>query len=155
MYPYRSGDTVPTLESHRHWTPLDLEASSTVWSIERLRGYWGGTDFRVFFYRPQSARKPSTRSTNTTRACRVGWKIITACKYNLEHRKSSANGNAGICSHLPLPTTERDRSGRSRLTPSDEECVFAIRSRGLLPAGPSPCVLEIAANSTTQAPNQG
>ena len=28
-----------TLESERHWTPLDLEASSIVWSIKRLRGY--------------------------------------------------------------------------------------------------------------------
>ena len=28
-----------TLESERHWTPLDLEAGSIVWSIKRLRGY--------------------------------------------------------------------------------------------------------------------
>ena len=25
--------------SERHWTPLDLEAGSIVWSIKRLRGY--------------------------------------------------------------------------------------------------------------------
>ena len=30
-----------TLESERHWTPLDLEAGSIVWSIKRLRGYCG------------------------------------------------------------------------------------------------------------------
>ena len=28
-----------TIESERHWTPLDLEAGSIVWSIKRLRGY--------------------------------------------------------------------------------------------------------------------
>ena len=28
-----------TLNSERHWTPLDLEAGSTVWVIKRLRCY--------------------------------------------------------------------------------------------------------------------
>ena len=28
-----------TLDSERHWTPLDLEDGSTVWAIKRLRGY--------------------------------------------------------------------------------------------------------------------
>ena len=28
-----------TIESERHWTPFDLEASSIVWSIKRLRRY--------------------------------------------------------------------------------------------------------------------
>ena len=37
-----------TLDSERHWTPLDLEAGSIVWSIKRLRGYLWGTKFRIF-----------------------------------------------------------------------------------------------------------
>ena len=36
-----------TLESERHWTPLDLEAGGIVWSIKRLRGYFWGTTFRI------------------------------------------------------------------------------------------------------------
>ena len=55
----------------------------------------------------------------------------------LEYRKGSANGNADFFSHLPLPATERDRSGPSSLTPSDEERVFLIRAPGLLLGGPS------------------
>ena len=27
------------LDSERHWTPLDFEASSIVWAIKRFRGY--------------------------------------------------------------------------------------------------------------------
>ena len=37
-----------TLDSQRHWTPLDLEAGSIVSAIKRLRGYQWGTKFRIF-----------------------------------------------------------------------------------------------------------
>ena len=39
-----------TLDSERHWTPLDLEAGSIVWALKRLRGYLRGSKFRVFSY---------------------------------------------------------------------------------------------------------
>ena len=38
----------------------------------------------------------------------------------LEYRKGTANGNADLLSRLLLPASEDDRSGRSRLMPSDE-----------------------------------
>ena len=37
-----------TLDSERHWTPLDLEAGSIVWALKRLHGYLWGTTFRIF-----------------------------------------------------------------------------------------------------------
>ena len=37
-----------TLDSERHWTPVDLEAGSIVWALKRLRGYLWGTKFRIF-----------------------------------------------------------------------------------------------------------
>ncbi|WP_431195313.1 RNase H-like domain-containing protein [Alloalcanivorax venustensis] len=37
-----------TLDSERHWTPLDLEAGNIVWAIERLRGYLWGMKFQFF-----------------------------------------------------------------------------------------------------------
>ena len=37
-----------TLDSERHWTPLDLEAGGIVWAITHLRGYLWGTKFRIF-----------------------------------------------------------------------------------------------------------
>ena len=37
-----------TLDSERHWTPIDLDAGSIVGSIKRLRGYLWGTKFRIF-----------------------------------------------------------------------------------------------------------
>ena len=32
-----------TLDSERHWNPLDLDADGIVWAIKRLRGYLWGT----------------------------------------------------------------------------------------------------------------
>ena len=37
-----------TLDSERHWTPLDLEAGSIVWALKRFGGYLWGTKFRIF-----------------------------------------------------------------------------------------------------------
>ena len=39
-----------TIESERHWTPLDLQAGRIVWSIQRLRGYLWGNNFHIFLY---------------------------------------------------------------------------------------------------------
>ena len=36
-----------TLDSERHWTPLDLGAGSIVRALKRLRGCLGGTKFRI------------------------------------------------------------------------------------------------------------
>ena len=36
-----------TIESERHWTPLDLLAGRIVWSIKRLRGYLWGANFQT------------------------------------------------------------------------------------------------------------
>ena len=58
--------------------------------------------------------------------------FLTAYHYTLEYCKGSANGNADFLSRLPLPTSEDGRSGHSRLTPSDEECVYLIRVGGIL-----------------------
>ena len=53
-----------TIESERHWTPLDLESGSTIWSIKSFRGYLWGTNFA--FFRTATRSKASTRSSNTT-----------------------------------------------------------------------------------------
>ena len=45
-----------TLDSERHWTPLDLEAGIIVWALKRLRGYLLG-DHVSHIFRPQSSRK--------------------------------------------------------------------------------------------------
>ena len=62
--------------------------------------------------------------------------MLTAYRDTLEYLKDSANGNADFLSRLPLPASENDRSGRSRLTPSDEERIYLIRFRGLALDGP-------------------
>ena len=51
--------------------------------------------------------------------------------------QGNANGNADFLSPLPLPATERNHSGPSSPTPSNEERFFLIRSHGLLLGRPS------------------
>lgn len=63
--------------------------------------------------------------------------LLAAYNSTLEDRKCSANGNVDFRSRLPWPPTERDRSGSSRLTQSDDKRVSLLRSRGLLLSGPS------------------
>ncbi|CAB1104650.1 unnamed protein product [Ectocarpus sp. CCAP 1310/34] len=122
-----------TLDSERHWTPLDLEAGSIVWSIKRLRGYLWGTKFRIFTDH-KSLEHFAKVGENNARVQR--WlEFLTAYNYTLEYRKGSANGNADFLSRLPIDAAECDRSGRSRLTPDgDEEGVSFIRSCGLTPS---------------------
>ena len=59
-----------THESEHHWTPLDLEAGSIVWSIKRLRGYLWGTAFHIFVGGtggPLTRRRRSVPSTRIFR----------------------------------------------------------------------------------------
>ncbi|CAB1101426.1 unnamed protein product [Ectocarpus sp. CCAP 1310/34] len=123
-----------TLDSVCHWTPLNLEAGSIVWSIKRLRGYLWGTKFRIFTDRKSLEHFAKVRENNA-RVQR--WlEFLTAYNYTLKYRKGSANCNADFLSRLPIDEAECDRSGRSQLTPDDDdEGVFFIRSCGLMPSG--------------------
>ena len=118
------------IESERHWTPLDLEPSSIVWSINRLRGYLWGTNFRIISD-DKALESPNKIGEYNSRVQR--WlEFLTAYNYTREYLKGSANGSAGVLFRLPLPATELDRSGPNSLTPSDEERIFLICSHGLL-----------------------
>ena len=118
-----------TLDSDRHWTPLDLEAGSIVWAHKRLRGYLWATEFRVL----SDHKALESRGTAGNGSARVQrWlKFLTAFDYTLEHRKGSANGNAGFLSHLPEPATEHDRSGLTSLNPIEDGGLYLTRACGL------------------------
>ena len=77
-----------TVESERHWTPLDLEAGSIVWSIKRLQGYLWGTTFRMFSDHKalESFAKVAEHNPRVQR-----WlEFLTAYRDTLEYRKGSA-----------------------------------------------------------------
>ena len=114
-----------TLDSERHRTPLDLEAGSIVWAHKRLRGYLWATEFRVL----SDHKALESRGTAGNGSARVQrWlKFLTAFDYTLEHRKRSANGNAGFLSHLPEPATEHDSSGSTSLNPVEDGGIYLIR----------------------------
>ncbi len=108
-----------TLVSERHWTPLDLEGGSVIWCVKRLRGYLWGTHFHI--YTDHKALEHFAKvGENNARVLR--WlEFLSAYSYTLEYRKGSANGNADFLSRLPMAATEHDRSGRNRLTPTDDD----------------------------------
>ena len=115
-----------TLDSERHWTPLDLEAGSTVWSIKRLPGYLWGTKFRIFS--DHKALESIGKWKITMRESSGGFEFLTAFDCTLDYCKGSANGNTDFLSRLPEPSTEHDRSGSSSLTPVEDSGIFLVRA---------------------------
>ena len=118
-----------TLDSERHWTPLDLGAGSIVRALKRLRGCLGGTKFRI-----------CSDHKALDSICKVGdhnarvqsWlEFLTAVDYTLEYRKGNANGNADFLSRLPEPATEHDRSGSTSLNLIEDGGICPIRVCGL------------------------
>ena len=115
-----------TLESERHWTPLDLEAGSIVGSIKRLRGCLWGISFRICS--DHKALESRAKVAEHNPRVRRWLEFIAAYRHTLEYRKCTANRNADFLSRLPMPASEDDRSGRGRLTPSQEEGTRAVYS---------------------------
>ena len=128
-----------TLDSERHWTPLDLEAGSIVWALKRLRGYLWGTKFRIFS--DHKALESRGKVGNHNARVQRWLEFLTAFDYTLEYRKGSANGNADFLSRLPEPATEHDRSGSTGLNPVEDGGIYLIRVCGLnTPSSPIPGV---------------
>ena len=84
--------TASTLDSERHWTPLDLEAGSIVWALKRLRGYLWGMKFRIFSDHKalESIGKAGDHNARVQRRL----EFLTAFDCVLQYRKGGANGIA-------------------------------------------------------------
>ena len=120
--------SLATLESERHWTPL----VSRLAALSRASS--ASTD--ICGVRPSA-------SSWTTRPSRASSRLLSPTPESKDGSnssrstaKGSANGNVDFLTRLPLPASEDDRSGHSRLTPSDEERIYRIRAGGLLHDGP-------------------
>ena len=115
-----------TLDSERHWIPLDLEADSIVWAIKRLRGYQWGSKFRIFSDLKGLESIAKVGDHNARVQLWLGF--LTAFDYTLEYCEGSANGNADFLSCFPEPATKHDRSGPSSLNPVEDGDIFLIRA---------------------------
>ena len=85
-----------TLDFERSWTPLDLEAVSIVWAIERRRGHLWSTHFQIYsdHKAPENIAKIGEHNARVRR-----WlEFLSAYTYTLEYRKGTANGNADFLS---------------------------------------------------------
>ena len=73
-----------TIESARHWTALDHDSGSIVWSIKRLRGYLRGTKF--IFVLDLKALEPLDKiAEQKTRGYSEGWNssLFTTTLWNV------------------------------------------------------------------------
>ena len=128
-----------TLDSERHWIPLDLEAGCIVWALKRLRGYHWGTKFRILS--DHKALESIGKVGNHNARVQRWLEFLTAFDYTLECRKRSASGNADFLSRLPEPATEHGRNGSTSLTPVEDGGIYLIRACGLYtPSSPIPGV---------------
>ena len=120
-------------------SPLDFEAGGIVWTLKRHHGNLWGSKFRILSDH-KALESIGTVGNHSVRVQR--WlKFLTAFDYTLEHRKRSANGNAGFLSHLPEPATEHDSSGSTSLNPVEDGGIYLIRACGLnAPSSPIPGV---------------
>ena len=118
-----------TLDSEKHWTPLDMEAGSIVWAFKRVRGCLWGTKFRILS--DHKALKGIDKVGNHNARVQRWLQFLTAFDYTLEYRKRSANGNANFLSCLPEPAREHDRNGSTSLTPVEDGGIYLIKACGL------------------------
>ena len=81
-----------TLDSESHWTPLDLEAGSIVWALNRLRCYLWGTKFRIFS--DHKALESIGKVGNQNARVHKWLEFCTAFDYTLQYRDGNVNGNA-------------------------------------------------------------
>ena len=124
-----------TLDSERNWTALDLEAGAIVWAIKRLRGYLRGTHFQIWTDN-QPLENLSRLAEHNPRVQR--WlELLTAYQYTLKHRSGASNGNADMLSRLPVPATEHDISGDTRITMPDDIGIYLVRASGRTTSGPA------------------
>ena len=136
-----------TLDSERHWTPLDLGTGNIVWAPKRLRWYCG---------EQRSAYSPATRH----RRALAKWGpsmhessgSLSSSSRSIAHSstaKAAPTASPIFPARLPEPATVYDRSGLTNfnlvgLTSSKpvEDChIYLLQARGLhAPSSPIPGV---------------
>lgn len=128
-----SGAPPWTPNVHEH--PLDPEAGSTVWAIERFRGHLFSTRFHI--YSQHKAFKNISQICEHNARIRRWVKFISAFTYTLQYRKGTATGNINFLSRLLQPATDADRTGRNHLTGPDIVGIYLIRPCGFASNEPS------------------
>ena len=78
-----------TIESERHWTPLDLAAGRYLLEKKHFRGYRRGT--KIVFFGPQDARKPR-QDRRTQPACRAVAGILHCVQLHSGIEKAVSTG---------------------------------------------------------------
>ena len=136
-----------TLDSERHWSPLDLGTGSTVWAPKRIRGYCG---------EQSSAYPPATRH----RRALAKWGpsmhessgSLSSSPRSITHSssaKAAPTASPIFLARFPEPATEYNRSGLTnfnpvRLTspnPVGDSGIYLLRARRLrAPSSPIPGV---------------
>ena len=136
-----------TLDSERHWTPLDLGTGSIVWPRKRLRVYCG---------EQSSAYPPATRHRRALAKCGPSMHessgSLSSSPRSIAHSssaKAAPTASPIFLARIPEPATEYNRSGLTNfnlvgltsLNPVGDSRIYLLRTRGLrAPSSPIPGV---------------
>ena len=136
-----------TLDSERHWTPLDLGTGTIVWAPKRLRGSCG---------EQSSAYPPATRHKRSL----AKWALsmhesrgsLSSSPRSLAHSstaKAAPTASLIFPARFPEPATECDRSGLTNFNavgftspnPVGDRGIYLLRTHGMrAPSSPIPGV---------------
>ena len=126
-----------TLDSKRHWTPLDLGTGSIVWAPKRLRGYCR---------EQSSAYSPATRHRRTLAkwgpSMHESSGSLSSSPRSIAHSstaKAAPTTPPIFLARFPEPATEYNRSGLTNFNPVGltspnpvgESGIYLLRTRGL------------------------
>ena len=136
-----------TLNSERHWTPLDLGTGSIVWAPKRLRRYCGGQS---------SAYPPATRHPRALAkwgpSMHESSGSMSSSPRSIAHSstaKAAQTESPIFPAHFSEPATEYDHSGLTNVNlvgltspnPVGDSGIYLLRTRGLrAPSSPIPDV---------------
>ena len=125
-----------TLESERHWTPLDF-GTSTVWAPRHLQGYCGeqSSAYPLATRHRRALAKwgPSMHESSGS---------LTSSRRSITHSsaaKAAPTASPIFLARFPEPATEYDRSGLTNFNlvgltspnPVGESSIYLLRARGL------------------------
>ena len=129
-----------TLDSERHWTPIDLEADKHRLGAQTPPRLPLGNPV-PHVLRLQGTRKHRQSGTHTPESRGVSSSSPRPTTHSSTAKEANGNGNADFLSRLPEPGTEHDRSGSTSLNPVEESGKYLLRACRLnTPSSPIPGV---------------
>ena len=118
-----------TLDSEKHWDPLDLETGSICWAPKRLRGYFG--QHSSAYSAATRHRRALAKSGPSTHESMGSLSSSPRSTAHSSTAKAAPTVSLNFLARSPEPATGYDRSGFKRFNPVEDSDISLLRTRGL------------------------